>query len=79
MLSDYKDPINIVHRYSSEAKPTNILNDPSLDAWRGAAKFANEEKFAKNTISKKMYEEQGHHYIKEHSCSNLHYFVKTLT
>ena len=60
MLSDYRDPINIVHKYSEK-------EDPSLDAWKGASKFANdkfsEEKIHKYMVTKKIYDECGHAYI----------------
>ena len=77
MLSDYRDPINIVHRYTTNncsilEKPS-VVDDPSLDAWRGAAKLANdkftEKGYHKYLISREEYNECGNHYLsalKEH-------------
>lgn len=51
--------------------------DAKIDAWRGGALLA--DKYFKSdsikdfTISKKEYEECGHHYLKEHVCSNYLY------
>ncbi|KAA8498906.1 Actin-related protein 5 [Porphyridium purpureum] len=46
--------------------------DPSLDAWRGAALFAQkgEGAFRDALISRQDYEEMGAEYLKEHLCSN---------
>lgn len=53
----------------------NISSDPSLDAWRGMAKYAQNETDYKNSfISKKEYEEYGPDYIKEHKLGNMNYF-----
>lgn len=57
--------------------PFNIKmsNDPSLDAWKGMAKYAqNESDFKKSFVSKKEYEEYGPDYIKEHKLGNMNYF-----
>lgn len=52
-----------------------MSSDPSLDAWKGMAKFAkNEDDFKKAFISKKEYEEYGPDYIKEHKLGNMNYF-----
>lgn len=49
--------------------------DPVLDAWRGAAKFAEMggEVFGKACITKAEYEEMGNGYLKEHSFGNVFY------
>lgn len=52
-----------------------ISQDPSLDAWKGMAKFAqNEHDFRKAVITKQEYEEFGPDYIKEHNLGNVNYF-----
>ncbi|GAV46482.1 hypothetical protein ZYGR_0A00740 [Zygosaccharomyces rouxii] len=49
--------------------------DPSLDAWRGMAKLAqNTEDFKHGYITKQEYLEYGPEYIKEHNLGNVHYF-----
>lgn len=50
-----------------------IAEDPMLDAWRGAALFAEQggESFDKACISKAEYEEMGNGYLKEHAFGNL--------
>lgn len=77
MLSEYTDPINIVHRYSHKQKyqappiatsdAVKFKDDPSLDAWRGAARFANDKFSDKNykkfMITKHEYEECGDQYL----------------
>ena len=86
MVTDINHKINVVHRYSTNyltqklKNPETKLNykdDPSLDAWRGAAKFAN-DKFTeslmdKHVITKSLYEECGPNYLKEHRYSNCNY------
>lgn len=53
----------------------NMSTDPSLDAWKGMAKFAqDEQEFQKGFITKKEYEEYGPEYIKEHKLGNMNYF-----
>lgn len=49
-----------------------VAKDPALDAWRGAAMFAEKggEEFAKACITKAEYEEMGNGYLKEHAFSN---------
>lgn len=44
--------------------------DPSLDAWRGARLWSLSDSFKASRISRKMYEEMGSEYIKEHALSN---------
>lgn len=59
--------------------PINIVNscDPLLDAWRGGAMLARDSftggSLKDFSISKAQYEECGHHYLKEHFCSNFLY------
>jgi actin-related protein 5 len=45
--------------------------DPVLDAWRGAAMFAEDETKTKHFITKQEYEEYGSDYIKEHGLGNI--------
>ncbi|KAL0078787.1 hypothetical protein J3Q64DRAFT_1638036 [Phycomyces blakesleeanus] len=45
--------------------------DPLLDAWKGAAMVALDEKFKNIRVSKKEYEEYGGEYIKEHGLGNI--------
>ncbi|CDW79283.1 actin-related protein 5 [Stylonychia lemnae] len=51
--------------------------DAQLDAWRGGAWLAQNYFFGQSlqefSISKAQYEECGHHYLKEHFCSNILY------
>ena len=51
--------------------------DARIDAWRGGALFAQTHfkgaQLKDYTISKKEFEECGHHYIKEHRFSNFLY------
>ena len=48
-----------------------LATDPNLDAWKGAAKFANEAD-DKHYISRSEYEEKGSGYLSEHACSNFY-------
>lgn len=54
--------------------------DARCDAWRGGALFAKEyftgSQLGEFTISKREYEECGHHYLKEHMLSNYAYGAK---
>ena len=61
----------------SDAK-INVVRalDAKIDAWRGGALLANQQKLEDYTISKAEWEECGHHYLKEHSCSNFLYGQK---
>ncbi|CCK71971.1 actin-related protein ARP5 KNAG_0I01860 [Huiozyma naganishii CBS 8797] len=53
----------------------HMSEDPSLDAWKGMAKLANNETDYKNTaVTRKEYEEYGPDYIKEHKLGNTGYF-----
>ncbi|KAJ3030145.1 Nuclear actin-protein involved in chromatin remodeling [Rhizophlyctis rosea] len=47
--------------------------NPILDAWKGAAKWAVEDEsaFRKAVVTREMYEEFGHEYLVEHPMSNL--------
>jgi actin-related protein 5 len=47
-----------------------LSKDRVLDAWKGAAKLASSKNFGSCIITKKLYEEQGHDYLKEHCASN---------
>ena len=59
------------------------MNDPSLDAWIGAARFANDLLSGGNSnqrhkgerfhITKRDYEENGNGYLAEHRCGNIRY------
>ena len=66
MLNPPEMPINVVKSY-----------DPMLDAWKGGAMLAREHfngsSIREFSISKAQYEECGHHYLKEHFCSNYLY------
>lgn len=50
-----------------------IANDPSLDAWYGAKKFATATNIQNFSISKQEYMEVGGEYVKEHCLSNRYY------
>ncbi|CCE62469.1 hypothetical protein TPHA_0C03160 [Tetrapisispora phaffii CBS 4417] len=53
----------------------NISKHPSLDAWKGMAKFSSDDAdFKSSLISKKEYEEYGPEYIKEHRLGNTGYY-----
>lgn len=45
--------------------------DPLLDAWKGAAMFAQDEEKKQYFITKQEYEEYGSDYIKEHGLGNI--------
>ncbi|OAD08703.1 hypothetical protein MUCCIDRAFT_188150 [Mucor lusitanicus CBS 277.49] len=45
--------------------------DPVLDAWRGAAMFAQDQTKTQYFVSKQEYEEYGSDYIKEHGLGNI--------
>ncbi|CAL1298090.1 unnamed protein product [Larinioides sclopetarius] len=48
-----------------------LADDPLLDAWRGARKWAlNEENLKKFSVTRQEYEEKGGDYLKDHMCSN---------
>lgn len=52
-----------------------VSEDPSLDAWRGMAKLAqNTQDFENTYITKEEYLEYGPDYIKEHNLGNVHFF-----
>ena len=66
MLNPVGQTINVVRAF-----------DAQLDAWRGGALLA-QTHFNKQTLNeycftKEQYEECGHHYLKEHFCSNYMY------
>lgn len=44
--------------------------NPSLDAWKGAKRFSEDEACREFFVSKEEYNEKGYEYIKEHCCSN---------
>lgn len=58
-----------IQPFSSQVSVTQAC-DPSLDAWRGAAKWAGNELNKPYFISKNDYEEFGPQYFKEHLFSN---------
>ncbi|KAF7732280.1 Nuclear actin-protein involved in chromatin remodeling [Apophysomyces ossiformis] len=45
--------------------------NPMIDAWRGAAMFAQDPSYQQYRVSKQEYEEYGGEYIKEHGLGNL--------
>ena len=69
MINKTGTPIKIVRSY-----------DEQLDAWRGGAWLAQNHFNGKGlqdfTITKAKYDECGHHYLKEHFCSNVQYGPK---
>lgn len=69
MINRSGTPINVVKSY-----------DEQLDAWKGGAWLANNffggKALSEYSISKAKYEECGHHYLKEHFCSNFLYGPK---
>ncbi|KAG9291727.1 hypothetical protein G9A89_012012 [Geosiphon pyriformis] len=58
----------------SDASSLRIIQarDPILDAWRGAALWANTDEFHQYVVSKQEYQEMGGEYIKEHRFGNLY-------
>ena len=66
MLNPVGTVINVVRSFDSQ-----------LDAWRGgamlAAKYFNKQHLKEYCFSKEQYLECGHHYLKEHFCSNYMY------
>ena len=58
-----------------------LANDPSLDGWNGAAKFAESggEWFKQACISKLEFEEMGTGYLKEHALGNVFFKTPILT
>ncbi|XP_055933658.1 actin-related protein 5-like [Argiope bruennichi] len=51
----------------------HLADDPLLDAWRGARKWAsNDDNLKKFSVTRQEYEEKGGDYLKDHICSN-HY------
>jgi hypothetical protein len=66
MINRAGTPINVVKSF-----------DEQLDAWKGGAWLANNffggKALPEFSISKAKYEECGHHYLKEHFCSNFLY------
>ena len=66
MICPVNTKINVVKSYDAE-----------LDAWRGGAKLCRDiikkGQLKEFSISKTAYEECGHHYLKEHGCSNYLY------
>ncbi|GIX73756.1 actin-related protein 5 [Caerostris extrusa] len=50
-----------------------LADDPLLDAWKGAKKWAlNDDNLKKYSVTRQEYEEKGGDYLKDHMCSN-HY------
>ncbi|GFW16869.1 actin-related protein 5 [Trichonephila clavipes] len=50
-----------------------LADDPLLDAWKGARKWAlHDENLKKFAVTRQEYEEKGGDYLKDHMCSN-HY------
>ncbi|CAK8694440.1 unnamed protein product [Clavelina lepadiformis] len=70
-----KDMIQI-RPYQSEIIVRQAAN-PSLDAWRGAAKWALSQHC--NWMERKDFEECGWEYLKEHNFSNMHVATKSTT
>jgi actin-related protein 5 len=50
-----------------------ILDDPILDAWKGARKFAISPDRSRYSITKAEYDEYGGEYLKEHLLSNKYF------
>jgi actin-related protein len=50
-----------------------ILDDPVLDAWKGARKFAISPDRSRYSITKAEYDEYGGEYLKEHLLSNKYF------
>lgn len=48
-------------------------NDPTLSAWLGACLQANSKNFSGSLTMRKLYQEYGGEYFREHSASNLYY------
>ncbi|XP_064546377.1 actin-related protein 5 [Drosophila montana] len=48
-------------------------NDPTLSAWLGACLQANSKNFSGSLTTRKLYQEYGGEYFREHSASNLYY------
>lgn len=46
-------------------------NDPVLDAWKGAAMFAQDKSKQQYFVTRKEYEEYGADYMKEHGLGNI--------
>ncbi|KAL9057558.1 MAG: hypothetical protein Q9162_002291 [Coniocarpon cinnabarinum] len=47
-----------------------MASDPRLDAWRGAARWANEKQSGNAWVTRQEFEEMGSEYIKEHDLGN---------
>ncbi|KAJ1915230.1 Nuclear actin-protein involved in chromatin remodeling [Mycoemilia scoparia] len=51
----------------------HFAENPLLDAWRGAAKWARSPTFSDSCVTRQMYLECGGDYLKEHALSNRYY------
>lgn len=58
-----------------------VAGDPNLDAWRGAALFAErgEHSFRNGCVTRSEYEEMGSGYLKEHAFSNRFFATPVLS
>uniref|UniRef100_A0A1B0GLC5 Actin-related protein 5 n=1 Tax=Lutzomyia longipalpis TaxID=7200 RepID=A0A1B0GLC5_LUTLO len=50
-----------------------LAQNPALDAWLGARNFSQQDDFARNSVTKREYEEFGGEYLKEHVASNRYF------
>ena len=50
----------------------NIAEQPTLDAWHGARRFAASDQFMESSISRTDYEEKGSDWLKENFLSNMY-------
>lgn len=48
----------------------SVVDEPTLAAWIGASMFTRDAEFETASITRELYEEAGHDYLAEHSCSN---------
>ncbi|KAL1396053.1 hypothetical protein pipiens_010793 [Culex pipiens pipiens] len=51
----------------------SLAANPTLDGWKGAARFATTEQFRESLLTRQTYDECGGEYFKEHVASNFYY------
>ena len=56
---------------ASQKVSLRTAKDPFLDAWRGAAKWSQSEKYKSSRVTKQQYQEYGSDYMIEHGLGNL--------
>ncbi|CAG9861662.1 unnamed protein product [Phyllotreta striolata] len=66
-----KDLISI-RPFQSDVR-VSVMENSALTAWYGAREFAKRDDFEKYLLTKKLYEDIGHEYFKEHVASNLYF------